>query len=132
MSQWAYEMSDEELVKEFMRTCARAGTAGSGLVIDVTGPYVAAEAQYLKGVILSRLAGQTPPFKRGETIEVAVDRVCSYPGRDLKIGEQLEVERIYFEDQKWKIAIKGIENNERVIPPLYPAERFKSLVAPTG
>ena len=58
MSQWAYEMSNEELVKDLMRTCARAGTAGSGLVIDVTGPYVAAEAQYLKGVILSRLAGQ--------------------------------------------------------------------------
>ena len=132
MPQWAYEMSNEELVKDLMRTCARAGTAGSGLVIDVTGPYVAAEAQYLKGVILSRLAGQKPPFKRDETVEVAVDRICSYPGRDLKRGEQLEVRRIYFEDQDWKVAIKGIENDDRVIPPLYPAKHFKPLVAPTG
>ncbi len=132
MSKWAYEMSNEKLVEELMQTCARAGTAGSGLIIDITGPYAAAEAQYLKGVLLSRLAGQKPPFKRGETVEVAVDRVCSYPGRDLKRGEQLEVQRVYFEDQIWKVAIKGIEDNEKVIPPLYLARHFKSLVAMTG
>ncbi len=131
MSQWAYEMSHEELVNYFMRICARAGTASSGLVIDVTGLYEAAEAKYLKGVLLARLDGQKPPFKREEEIEVTADSVYVYHGRNLKKGEHLTIERIYYQDKKWFVTFKGIEGEE-VIPPLYPVkEHFKALTAPT-
>ena len=92
MSKWAYDYTNEELVKAFMSACAHAGAASSGLVIDVTGPYQVEEAHYLKGVLLARLDQQAPPFRRKDCVKTrggASVRSTDYWGRGVEGKEAL-------------------------------------------
>src|SRR3569832_2801825 len=112
MAKWAYEMSDQELLDEFMNACARAGTSNSGLVIDFSAGSDRAEAHYLRGVVLSRIDGEKPPFARGDKVILnqppaqSVNKV-NYSPRFLKEGEVHEVSRIYYEGKRtWALSFK--------------------------
>ena len=97
MAQWAYEMDNRTLLKEFWMACARAGVSGSGLVIDVAGPSNAEEARYLKGVLLARLEGKKPPFKRGDVVNPVGG------------GQPRTIERIHYNGgDQWSLEFEGI------------------------
>lgn len=119
MSQWAYEMNNETLVKEFADACAKAGTACSGLVIDVRGPEYVEEAQYLKGVLLARLDGLKPPFKRDDTVRPAQKniRAVDWWGGVLPEKPSFKIVRIYYAGKgQWLLAFQGIPEGDRGYP----------------
>ncbi len=53
----AYEASNSELVDRFIKACARAGIANSGLCIDPSAGADIVQMNYLKGAVLARLDG---------------------------------------------------------------------------
>jgi len=70
MSEWAYEMSNKDIIDAFGKACAQSGVSNSGICIDPMGPYHAGEAHYFRGVLLARLEGLEPPFNRGDVTKV--------------------------------------------------------------
>jgi len=127
---WAYEMSDQELVEAFMNACARAGASNSGLVIDFSAPSDRAEAHYLKGVVLARLAGVKPLLRRGARVQVNqahsggvrstnYDRE-SYSYHKIEPGSMHEITRVHYMDGKWELSFKGPELSYR-----FKAEDFE-------
>lgn len=101
MEKWAYEMSNRELVNDFANACARAGISGSGLVIDCAAGYNFSEMHYLRGVMLARLEGKTPPFKRDDVVEVNKDFASSindwkYTTQKLERGTRKKIQRIHY------------------------------------
>lgn len=114
MSKYAFDMSNEELLDDLVYAAAKAGSANSGGVFDVAGPMYVEEFKYLRGVVLSRLEGQTPPFRRGDTLtlkaKVQGRRVYAKDCKDhstskyLVEGESLTVYRMwYFGSGNWKV-----------------------------
>jgi hypothetical protein len=118
-NKWAYEMTDQELVDEFMDACARAGASNSGLVIDFSAGSDRAEAHYFKGVLLARLAGMKPPLKPGckmvplsnltrGAVSVNYDR-DSFARLGINPGEICKVRRILYVEGKWQLCFEGRE-----------------------
>lgn len=76
MHKWAYDMSNEELLKACWDATVQAGVSNSGLVMGFGGNFHQTEAFYLYGVALSRLNGKRPPFAPGD--KVCVNRRATY------------------------------------------------------
>ena len=70
-----YSWDDEKLLKEFMNACARAGSASSGIAIDVTTGDCISTAHHLKGVLKARLEGLKPPFNPGDTVQLNKENI---------------------------------------------------------
>ncbi len=116
-NKWAYDMTDQELVDEFMNATARAGASNSGLVIDFSAGSDRAEAHYFKGVVLARLAGVKPPLKPGckmaplssltrGAVSVNYDR-DSFAHLGINPGEVCKVRRILYVEGKWQLSFEG-------------------------
>ena len=119
MSQWAYEMDNESLIREFARACAQSGTSNSGLVIDAMGSLYAEEVRYLKGVLLARLEGVKPPFKRNNIVQAkSAKEVHSTDWvRSLPSDSHQKIRRIHYDGNgKWLLEFKGIPVGERGYP----------------
>jgi hypothetical protein len=112
-------MKDQELVDEFMNACARAGASNSGLVIDFAAGSDRAEAHYLKGVVLARIAGVKPPLRPGRkmiplsslpkgVVSVNYDR-DSFAHLGINPGEVCKIRRILYVEGKWQLCFEGRE-----------------------
>ena len=119
-SEWAYEMSNEEILKEFRRACAQSGTANRGLVIDVMGPAYAKEVRYLNGVLLAKLEGIKPPFKRNDTVKVKPDgevRPADWWGQPLLRDQKQIISRIHYDGNgKWLLEFQDIPREQEGYP----------------
>jgi hypothetical protein len=126
----AYELTNEKLIREFMRVCEWAGTANSGLAIDCMAGSYLEDAHYLKGVVLSRLDGKIPPFKRGNVVRAVPGiggRVFpTFPNSEPRIdlGRNYTVSRVHYRDDgRWFLEFRGLEGNRGT--PHYDAKEFK-------
>ena len=68
MSHDEYDLKFEELLNRYTNVCARLGVSNSGLVISFGGTHLYDEMLYLRGVLIAKYNGLTPPFKRGDEI----------------------------------------------------------------
>jgi hypothetical protein len=135
MDKWAYAMSNVELLNEFCRYYAKAAVSNSGLVISCFGSYEADEANYFKGVLLARLDGVKPPFKRGDVVSPKTNNdVHSVGWRDRQklSGDATQtISRIYYEGSGcWLLMFHGAEWGEGGYPK-YDSSEFK-LHAPVA
>jgi|GEM_PF-1975765 len=107
----AYDMTNKELVAASMNACAQAGTAQSGLVIDVMGPSHLSRAHYLKGVLLSKLDGQSPPFKEMDVVEpISQEEVRPDRGWESVIapGSPQQITQVQYKgDGEWLLFFRG-------------------------
>jgi hypothetical protein len=107
---WAYELEPEKLMERLWKATARTAISGSGLVIDLSGYSSNAEALYLHGVALSRLKGETPPFRPGEKVHIDPQNTyycgsANNSGRgyhrisgEAKPGVTYKIDRIWYEE----------------------------------
>jgi hypothetical protein len=120
MSQWAYDMSNGELIDAFAQACAKSGVSNSGLCIDPWGPLHATEAYYLKGVLLARMEGLKPPLKRGDVVRSKSDQnvhSVDYLGPSLAHDSDQTIHRInYGGNGKWLLEFFDVPREERGIP----------------
>lgn len=128
----AYDYSNEELVREFWVTCAKAGVSNSGLVIDVGAGSHMEQAQYMGGIVLSRLEGKTLPFKRGDVVRAKPEIKLVYPhqywGSEIGSGRSYEVKRVhYYVGGKWFLEFYGVRGERGA--PHYNAENFELVEA---
>ena len=77
MSNYAFDLSNSVLLAELEVSAAKAGMSNSGFIIDVAGPMHAEEYRYLHGVVLSRLDGQIPPFRRGDVVALTQGQISA-------------------------------------------------------
>ncbi len=132
MGKLAYDYTHAELVDAFTEAVAKSGISNSGLVISVFAGYDAAEAFYLKGVLLSRLEGAERPFTRGDHVKISgsASRQATvlsqntsgeyYSFGRAEPGKTYEVFRVFYESNgKWSLSFGGEEGYR------YPAERFE-------
>lgn len=130
----AYEMTNEELLREFGQACAEAGLSNSGLVIDVMGPVHVGEARYLKGVVLARLDGQKPPFSCEDVVQSKSGgevRAVGYGGL-FAISGSHEIFRVhYLGNEKWLMELRDIPEATRGTL-MFPAEEFILVPVPTA
>ncbi len=130
----AYEMTNEELLREFGQACAEARLSNSGFVVDVMGPVHASEARYLKGVVLARLDGQKPPFSRGDVVQSKSGdgaRAVGWHGRLSGASEPHEIFRVhYLGNEKWLLEFRNLPEGMEGTP-LFQAEEFVLVSVPT-
>lgn len=131
METWAYDMPHEELLRNFADACAEAGTANSGFVFDIMGPVHVANARYLKGVLLSRLEGKQPPFKRGNMVQPKAGSTGvhaeAYWGISVLPGVAQTITKIHYEGNgRWLLQFKGIPEGARGFPQ-FKAEEFEAV-----
>lgn len=126
MHKWAYDYTDKELVQEFTQATARAGTSNSGLVIDFMAGSHRAEAYYLQGVLLARLAGVKPAFNRNETVKLIQPNMAGHVPSENSVSSEysdhrytttfnypkekefVTIERIWYIKDKWYLQFKEI------------------------
>jgi len=127
MKQWAYEMTHQDLVTEFADVCARLGTVNSGLVISMTGSSRhARDVQYLEGVLMARLDGVQPPFKRDHVVHAKIKNGATSMGLSrivLKQDQPVTIHRIHYDKGRWLLEFRGVSNRERESP-LFSASDF--------
>jgi len=120
MSEWAYDMSNGELIDAFANACARSGASNSGLCIDPMGPWHAADARYFKSVLLARLEGLKPPFKRGDVVKTKSGQGAhsmDYWGPSMPHNAHQTIHRIYYDGNgRWLLDFEGISSKERRDP----------------
>ncbi|MCG7851022.1 MAG: hypothetical protein MIO92_00715 [Methanosarcinaceae archaeon] len=120
-SQWAYELPNESLIKEFMQACGRSGAANSGLVFDAFGPTYASKVRYLKGALLARLDGVEPPFCPGDIVQVQAKSDNKVHDSDYRTslphGSQQKVQKIHYGgNEKWFLEFTGIPEGDKGCP----------------
>ncbi|MEK7180397.1 MAG: hypothetical protein AAB706_02890 [Patescibacteria group bacterium] len=114
MGKWAYDYSNDELVKAVIQQAAQAGISNSGVMFDFTAGYRLGELRYLRGVLLARLDNVRPPFEIGQVVEARKGRYI------------YTVQRIFYEgSNKWILSFRGAEENQ-----YYYAENFKKVDVP--
>ena len=91
-------MSGEDLLNVFFRACAQAGISNSGLVMSFSASDDINEASYFKGVVLARLEGAKPPFRRDDVVRLNSDAVVSLWNKKPSFSpdEPKKIERIYY------------------------------------
>jgi len=132
MSQWAYEMSNADLLQAFARACAEAGVAISGFVLDPMGPLHADTAHYLKGVLLARLEGIKPPFSRDDIVQSKSEKEVrpeDFRGLSAAPGPQ-KIRRIYYEGSgKWLLEFEGVPDGRNGTS-IFLTEKFSPVPSP--
>jgi hypothetical protein len=126
----AYEISDVELTNKLIQTAAKAGTATSGLIIDIMGSVHVTNLHYYKGCILARLAGLKPEIQPGIVVSIPAGKTVMGSGLDgfsfgipvLPTGDYA-VERVWYFKDKWHLELRGHEGLEGQAS-LYPADQF--------
>ena len=123
----AYDWPNEKLVEYFMDACARAGISNSGLVIDFMAGSNFDEAHYIKGIILSRLDGKTPSFKRNDVVVIKANiRTISAKqsrGPDIGHNKNFTIWRVHYDNGRWFLEFEGIRGDRGTA--LYDAEKFE-------
>ena len=133
-SKWAYETTNLELLDELIERCCKAAPAAQGLITDAGAGCDWQEAQYLRGVILSKLDGNEPPFKPDDQVICIEESVrCLDNAYLVEIDQQLTIVRIwYLGDGDWALEFKELKVREkRPKKPQFPAKCFKPLTTPT-
>ena len=102
MSYNPYGLSNEKLLDRFSKTCAALGRGS--ICIDPMVSDNQSEANFLYSVLLSRLDGETPPFKKGDQGTVSV-----YPMSEKGV---LTVSNIAYKGNKvWHLYFKEVDYN---------------------
>jgi len=117
MSQWAYEMSNRELLSAFAEACARSGLSNSGIIMSFTGSMDAERARYLRGVLLSRLDGLKPPFKPGDVVKPSGNGVSPVSWRHghtplPQDKHQKILSILYAGNGDWLLELEGTQEGE--------------------
>lgn len=108
----AYEYTNAELLQRLMDASGRAGISHHPRSADHLLGSHWNEAQYLGGVVLSRMDGKTPPFKRGDLVKFKPDskslRVLAYwfPKSDPK--GTYTVARVHYKNSNWLLELQGV------------------------
>lgn len=127
---YAYDMPNEELLKEFTRAAAEVGIASSGLCIDVMANLKFEEFNYLKGVVLSRLEGLKSSFTRGDKVVVksgitSRPRSPNFsPALKSDMDEALVVSRTHYTDKEWFLEFRNLKEGVSFLV-IYPAKDFE-------
>jgi hypothetical protein len=113
MSESAYTLSNDELLRQFSRASAEAGTSNSGLVIDCGASYYKQRMKYLFGVLLSKLEGKQPPFPEGSFIKPKYGegiRATNEQGGipRLLLQDTRQIDEVWYVAGKWEVKIKGL------------------------
>ena len=115
MNKYAYDMSNTELLNAMTQAAANAGTSNSGIIYDPMAPTHVVQLIYLRGVVLSRLEGQLPPFRRGDEVVLKDDRPVytkscdgrSVGGKFLEEEGPFTVSRAwYVDDETWRLSFR--------------------------
>ena len=131
MEQWAYDMPAAQLVNELIHSAARASVSGSGLVIDMTGPFHAAETRYLVGVVVSKLEGKTPPFRWGVKVRATrrVTSSCRNWSQTIEASAKtFTIARIYYHSSRWLLSFEEIQDGDKG-PYLFDVAAFEEVAA---
>ncbi len=119
-----YDRSHEELVDEVIRV---AGVTGGRKATGEVDLGHRGQLEYFRGVLLARLNGAEPPFKKGQTLRVR----DGDPGRlvnHLRSRGVLIVERVQYEEdrpQKWWVSFEGVWDVG--FKGSYPHEHFEAV-----
>ena len=126
----SYEIPDKELVDKLISVAAAAGTACSGLVVDMTTPSRVENLHYLKGCMLARLDGVKPEIQPGHEVEIPEGKKVNGKGLDgLCFGveplgcDNYTVIRVWYRDKQWFLELNGKSKEEGGVA-LYPADQF--------
>lgn len=108
----AYDDKIEVLLDRLIQASARAGVSGSGLVISASTGHDALFVQYLRGAVLARLEGVTPPFKPQDRVR-AQSTVYGCGQKTIKQDEVLTVERVFYGRGHWTLEFKEFSPFDR-------------------
>lgn len=123
MSTFAYDLSDNELIKAFREACIKSRSPFGGQVHDPIGDHQAQEwartAQYLEGVLHARLAREAPPVRPGAIIRHK--QQPTFFGYELRgdLVQTFIVERVIYvghdpfasqKGEKWHVALCNTKN----------------------
>lgn len=120
---WAYEYTDEELVEALIRAAAEAGFSNSGLVISPASGIHRERLNYLKGVTVARLEGESPPIKPVSVVTLK-DRHSSgaenFRSPDAEKNKEYTVRRVCYKRSKWYLSFVEGDRDAK-----YPYENFE-------
>ncbi len=134
MSQWAYEMSNRDLLRTFTEACAEAGVSCSGIVFDPGASLVVRRFRYLEGVLLSRLDGVKPPFKPGDVVQAKDGAAADLKGHWLPPPPgELTVQRVHYAGGgDWLLEFKGIPQDHNGAYPTFIAKGVVTIPSVAG
>lgn len=127
-----YDIELTDLIERFGNACAHSGVANSGLCISFGGGYAVIDVQYLRGALLARFRGKTPPFEPGQKVRMKKDALERYRWKPNPPDRILTIERVFFRDpDRWELVFKEydqFDDNGRLCD-RYQAERFEVVDA---
>ena len=112
-SRWIYDSSNEWILRQYTEICVKIGE--SKIALHDCNDKTADDARYLRGVLLSRLDGQVPPFRPGDVVvnDTETD-IRPIPERKtssqkVKNGEEKTVRNVsYYGDRLWGLAFDEV------------------------
>lgn len=128
------EVSHDQAVRELIWAAGWVSASDRGLIVDSLAWEHAREAKFWEGVVLSRLAGLTPNFQKGQRVIVSAQQTRSdnQLGLTLSGGSQYHIKQVYFYKGSWRLELRETQKGYDALGLfLYPAKDF-SLIQETS
>ncbi len=124
-----YTNTNEDLINRFMKVCAQAGLANSGVVVDGSK---LSDAQYFKGALLARLDKVNPPFEHGTMVIVIASRIEDKKGNGpvLQHCAKYKISRVWYIEKGWYLEFENVNSARGAA--LYPVDYFARMENPVS